>query len=113
MSEEDYIDQIRSIFPDEGDVPYEVIELIEEGIVENPSSERLWVLRGHLIVLCTKDSNDITDALLSYKRALKINPLNVQTYEDIGYYYEELLGDEVEAGMWFAKADQLKYSYRN
>ena len=113
MSEEDYIEQIRLLFPDEGDIPYEVIELIEEAIVEHPYSERLWVLRGHMIVLCTKDSGDITDALLSYKRAIKINPLNVQTYEDIGYYYEELAGDKVEAGFWFAKADQLKFNYRN
>jgi len=114
MSEEDYIDQIRLVFPDEGDIPYEVMELIEMGIVDYPYSERLWVLRGHLIVLCTNDSvSDITDALLSYEKALKINPLNVQTYEDIGYYYEELVGDKVEAGLWFAKADQMKYNYRN
>ncbi|HJP17659.1 MAG TPA: hypothetical protein QF468_03275 [Nitrospinota bacterium] len=110
MTEEEYLSQIHDITSDcDREVPLEAIELIDQAIQEHPNSECLWLKRGDLIQLGPEGSpHKLEVALLSYKRAIKINPNSVEACEEIGHYFNAIIDDEIEAKKWFEKARTIR-----
>lgn len=108
LTETDYISKISSLIPDEGDVPVAVMSVVEESIAEHPLSPKLWCLRGDLIQLAEKDAGyELNDALISYRRALEIDPSNAEAYESIGYYEDAITNNLAYAESSFRKAIEL------
>jgi len=108
MTEQEYIDRIALLIPDEGDVPLEALQLVEDGLREHPTSERLWIRKGDLIQLGPTDTPyELEDALASYQQALRINPYSVEAYQEIGHFYDSVMSDKGKAQEWFSKAREL------
>ncbi|OHB75572.1 MAG: hypothetical protein A2Z25_17435 [Planctomycetes bacterium RBG_16_55_9] len=108
MTEQQYLDCIKSMIPDEGDVPLEALRLLEDALREHPTSERLWITRGHLIQLSVEGPYELEDALASYHEALRMNPHSIEVHQEIGHYYDAVMNDEQKAREWFSKAEELK-----
>lgn len=109
MDENKYIARIKGVIPENGDVPNAVIELVDQAVRDFPMSVQLWILRGDLIQLGPLNSPyNLNDALLSYRKALEIDPSNIEAHEQIGHYFDAAMGDEAEAKKWFKKAEKMK-----
>ncbi len=105
LSETDYIERIKSLLPDEGEVAVEVLELVEKAVSEHPESAKLWCLRGDLIQMASLKANyELEDALKSYERALEIDSSKAEAYESIGYYEDAVMSNPTSAESPFRKA---------
>ena len=58
------------------------IQLLDEKIISNPSSE-LFLSRG----LAKIETNNLDDALLDFNQSLELNPQNDTCYYNIGYIF--------------------------
>ncbi len=56
------------------------------------------------------DTYTLEDALLSYQRAVEIDPYYAEAYEEMGHYYEVILDDQQRAAAYFNKLVELKRS---
>jgi tetratricopeptide (TPR) repeat protein len=105
LSESEYIQKIKSILPEDGEVAAEVLELMEKAVGDYPSNVKFWCWRGDLIQMASLDANyELEDALKSYERALEIDPLNAEAYESIGYYEDAIMDNPTSAENSFRKA---------
>jgi cytochrome c-type biogenesis protein CcmH/NrfG len=109
MTEQEYHDAITKLVPDEGEFPIEGINLIDAAVQEHPGSASLWQKRAHLIQLGPEETpHPLEEALVSYHRALELDPENPDIVEDIAHFHDAVMDDEPEAQKWFAKAKELK-----
>jgi tetratricopeptide (TPR) repeat protein len=66
-------------------------------------------MRGDLIQLGAEDiPYELTDALASYERAIAIDPKCAEAYEEIGHFYDAVMGDAERAKPFFHRAAVLK-----
>jgi len=73
----------------------ETITLADEATRAFPRSPKLWCMRGNLIEVGPENSpHSLDDALASYKRAIEIDPQFIEAWEDIGYFYRNVLDEE-------------------
>ena len=108
LTETDYVREIKSLLPEEGEVAVEVLELMEKAVAEYPNSSKLWCWRGDLIQMASLEANyELDDALKSYERALEIDPSNAEAYESIGYYEDAIMSNPTSAESPFRKAIEL------
>jgi tetratricopeptide (TPR) repeat protein len=108
LTETDYVREIKSLLPEEGEVAVEVLELMEKAVAEYPDSSKLWCWRGDLIQMAALEAGyELDDALKSYERALEIDPINAEAYESIGYYEDVIMSDSTSAESPFRKAIEL------
>jgi tetratricopeptide (TPR) repeat protein len=108
LTETDYVREIKSLLPEEGEVAVEVLELMEKAVAEHPDSAKLWCWRGDLIQIASLEAGyELDDALKSYERALEIDPLNAEAYESIGYYEDVIMSNSASAESPFRKAIEL------
>ena len=108
LTETDYVREIKSLLPDEGEVAVEVLELMEKAVAEYPESAKLWCWRGDLIQMAALEAGyELDDALKSYERALEIDPINAEAYESIGYYGDVIMSNSASAESAFRKAIEL------
>ncbi|MBN9693900.1 MAG: hypothetical protein J0M24_26965 [Verrucomicrobia bacterium] len=111
MTEEDYIAELRSRWPRQhsDEVSLATIALADEAVRDFPSSARLWVMRGDLLQLgpelCPHPSED---ALASYRRAIKADPLFAEAWDEIYHYYDLIVGDEEAAQPFFLESLRLR-----
>jgi|SRR5664280_1572792 len=109
MSEDDYISQLHERAPNDGDASLEVIALADEAVRAFPESAKLWCLRGDLIQLGPENNpHSLEDALVSFRRAIEIDPGFVEAWEEIGHFYDAVLDDEPGARPYFQEAARLK-----
>ena len=91
------------------EVPLETIELADEAVRACPRSPKLWCVRGNLIELGPESSpHGLDEALRSYQRALEIDPHFSEGWEEIGHYYDAILGDQAGAQPYFRRAEKLR-----
>jgi tetratricopeptide (TPR) repeat protein len=85
------------------------LRLVEQALAEHPQSSRLWNRRGDLIQLLHEDlaSYSLTDARVSYQRALAANPNDPEAYESLGYFFDAVDEQLDEAERMFRRAIQL------
>ena len=108
LSEADYIQKIKSLLPEEGEVAVEVLELMENAVADYPDSAKFWCWRGDLIQMASLEAGyELDDALKSYERALEIEPSNAEAYESIGYYEDVIMSNSASAESPFRKAIEL------
>jgi hypothetical protein len=108
MTEQEYIDRIKLLIPDEGDVSLEALQLVEDGLREHPMSEHLWIWKGVLIQLGPENTPyEQEEVLASYQKAIRINPHSVESHREIGHFYDAVMDDEAKAQEWFSKAEEL------
>ena len=109
MSEDDYIAELRSRVPDEGDLSLEVIALADEAVRAFPGSARLWCLRGDLIQIGPESCpHPLEEALASYRRAIEIDPGFADAWDEVGHFYDAVLDDERGAERYFREAARLR-----
>jgi hypothetical protein len=109
VSEEDYIAAIQDAWPKEGEAPLTMIALADEATARFPDSPRLWCMRGNLIELGPEDSpHDLSDALASYERAVRIEPAFAEGWEEIAHFHDAVLDDETSAKRFFERAAALR-----
>lgn len=109
MKESDYIDKLFALWPHDEDAPNELLSLADEAVRNYPESAKLWVMRGNLIELGTSEiSHTLNDALVSYERAVLIDPSFVEGWEEIGHFYAAVMGEEERAQQAFQKVELLK-----
>jgi tetratricopeptide (TPR) repeat protein len=108
MTENDYIEELKKRWPRTDDAALEVIARADEATCAFPRSPKLWCMRGNLIELGPENSPySLDDALTSYKRAIEIDPQFVEAWEEIGYFYRNVLDDEDNAKPYFREAERL------
>ena len=87
----------------------EVITLADEAVRAFPRSARLLVMRGNLIelgpVTCP---HPLEEALRCYQSAVEFEPQFAEAWDEIGHYYDAVLGDEKSARPYFDRARRLK-----
>ncbi|MFO1512337.1 MAG: hypothetical protein U1F83_05385 [Verrucomicrobiota bacterium] len=109
MTENDYIAELKNRWPRKGEATMETITLADEATRVCPRSPTLWCMRGNLIELGPENCPcSLDDALASYKRAIEIDPHFIQAWEDVGYFYRNVLDEEDEAKPYFHEAERLK-----
>ena len=110
MTEDDYISELRERWPRQGHGTLEAIAFADEAVRAIPLSPRLRCMLGNLIQKGPKNgTHSLDDALACYKRAIEIDPLFVQAWEDAGYFYRDVLHDESAAQLYFREAEKLKH----
>ena len=112
MTEDDCISELRASWPREGDASVAVVTLVDEAVRAFPHSARLWVMRGDLIQLGSESCpHPLEEALRSFQRAVEIDPQFAEAWDELGHYYDAMLGDEKTAAVHFEKAKRLRYDH--
>src|SRR5688572_25454529 len=102
-SESDFVAELKRAWPREGEAPSALLARADEASVAWPKSAAIFRLKAALIQLASGYSRyTLEDALECYKRALAIDPLDVETLEDVAHFYDAVLDDEAEAQSYFA-----------
>lgn len=78
------------------------IKLVESQIERNPNNTDDWVFLG----MVKHRNADDEGTLTAYKRALELDPLNLQAYRSMGDLYVKQ-GNLTEAEKWFKDALQI------
>lgn len=109
MTEDDYISSLRARWPQGSDASLETIALADEAIRAFPNSARLWIMRGNLIQLGPESCRHaLEESLASYQRAVEIDPQFADAWDEIGHYYDVVLGEEKTAQEYFEKAKGVR-----
>jgi tetratricopeptide (TPR) repeat protein len=114
MTEDEYISELKKRWPRQGDATLETIALADEAVRTFPLWPRLWCILGNLIELGPENCpHSLDDALASYKRAIEIDPLFAEAWEEAGYFYHNVLDDEPAAQPYFREAKKLKANHED
>jgi tetratricopeptide (TPR) repeat protein len=106
-SESDFVAELKRSWPREGDASEALLARADEATAAWPRSAALLRLQAALIQLASENSRySLEGALACYKRALTIDPNDVETLEDVAHFYDAVLGNETEAQTYFALANQ-------
>jgi hypothetical protein len=109
MTEDDYISTLRARWPKGCDASLELISLADEAVRSFPRSARLWLLRGDIIQLGPESCpHPLGESLVSYHRAVELDPKFADAWDEIGHYHDAVLGDEKAAQTFFQKAERLR-----
>jgi hypothetical protein len=109
VTEEEYYQRIRSLWPRKEEASLALIALADEAVARFPRSPRLWCLRGNLITLGPEENpHSLADALASYRCAAEVDPTFAEAWEEIGHHYDVVLADEAGARPFFERAAALK-----
>ena len=66
-------------------------------------------MRGSLIQLGPENCpHSLDDALTSYQRAIEIDPLFAEAWEEIGRFHDTVRDDEAVAERFFREAERLR-----
>lgn len=109
MEEQDYIDKLWELYPNDAETPLKVINLADEAIKEFRDSAELWLLRGSLIELGDEDCPyGLEEAATCFEKAVEIDPNYIEAWEEIGHYYDVIEPNEILSRKAFKKAEELK-----
>lgn len=109
MKESEYIDNLFSLWPTEGEASKEALALVDEAVWVCPNSAKLWCMRGNLIELGSADiSYSLEDALACYERAVSIDPNFAEGHEEIGHFYDAVMPNPARARNAFREATRIR-----
>ena len=92
MKESDYIEKLFALWPTDGETSKEALALTDEAVRAYPDSAKLWYMRGDLIQLGPAGiPNGLEDALACYERAVSLDPLFAEGFEEIGHFYDAVM----------------------
>ena len=96
MTETEAIEAVQSEMAGGDRSSARALDLVERGLRDNPTSVRLWCLRGDLIQLAD-DGPPLLEALASYREALRYDPNSVEATNEISRFLD-LHGEQESAG---------------
>lgn len=112
MDEREYILELQVLWPRGSsssepnfEATLKTLALADDAVRAFPQSPKLWCMRGDLIQQGSEESAyALEDALLSYERALAVNPMFAEAHESIGYYFDVIDEDFVRSEAAFLEA---------
>jgi tetratricopeptide (TPR) repeat protein len=109
MTEGQYIQRLKDLWPRDTDASLEAIALADTSVSAFHGSARLWCMRGSLIQLGPEQCpHPLDEALASYRRAVELDPEFAEAWEELGHYYDAVLDDESGAEPFFERARKLR-----
>ena len=109
MNESDYITQLSSLWPTEGETCKEALALADSAVRMFPDSAKLWCMRGDLIQLGPADiPYELEEALACYERAVSIDPQFAEGYEEIGHFFDAVMPNPKRARRAFGQAAAIR-----
>jgi hypothetical protein len=108
MTELEYIEEIRSRLPTEGELSLDVLAFADIAVQKFPDSAKLWCLRGDLIQLGPADGPGLDEALACYERAVAIDPMFAEAYEEMGHFFDAVMPDPKRARLAFHQAASIR-----
>ena len=89
MKLKQYLQLFKDKRSEDQETSCETMKLVEDALGQYPNSYELLNLRGDLIQLGSVDiPYELSDALVSYQKAVEVNPNFSEGFESIGYYYD-------------------------
>src|SRR5262249_7024510 len=107
VTEGAYVKELSRLVQDCGNagVSSSAMAVVEEAVAALPESARLWWLRGGMIQVGSEGIDyTLTDARMSYERALQVAPDNPEALESLGYFFDAVEPDAVAAERYFRRA---------
>ena len=105
VTESDYLQQLKSRWPQGGTASREVLSLAAEAVRDFPESAALWFLRGQLLVLAPVDYIfSKLDAICSFQKASEIDPAFAEAYEQFSRSEDGARADPEQALEYYRKA---------
>ena len=109
MTRNQYRPAIRRAIKPGRDVPEKAIRLIDAAVSDHPKDASLWHKRAILIQLGPESGpHTLEDALASYFTALYLDPQNPEIVEDIGHFFDAVMGHEKEGQRWLIRGRRMK-----
>jgi len=106
VTEAQYIDQLKSLWPEESRASREVLSLAAEAVRDFPRSATLWFLRGQPITMAPDDYIfSGLDAICSFQQAIELDPAFTDAYEELGRCYDR---GRQEPKEYYRKAARLR-----
>lgn len=107
MTESDYIQKIRQLWPVEETKAAETLRLVEEAIVAFPRSPKLFCMKGDLVQLSDGKDYTLSDAVGCYERAASIDPSCAEAFESLGFFHDVVTNSLKKAESAFRTAIAL------
>ncbi|MBI3191455.1 MAG: hypothetical protein HYZ36_02235 [Pedosphaera parvula] len=105
MTEDEYVAAVSDGRRSACETSDDLFRLIEEAVRVYPDSARLWQIRGDMIQLGSEGSPyALSEALVSYQKAISIDPRFARAHESIGYYFDVIEVDLERAEAAFRAA---------
>ncbi len=109
MNESDYIAELSSLWPTEGETSKEALTLADSAVWMFPDSAKLWCMRGDLIQLGQADiPYELEEALSCYERAVSIDPQFAEGHEEIGHFLDAVMPNPKRARRAFRQAAAIR-----
>ncbi len=116
MNESEYISVLRARWPRGStssepnfEATPETIALADEAVLAFPNSPKLWCMRGNLIELASESCpHSLDDAGFCFLRAIAVDPLFVEAYEEAAHFFDAVMPDEQRAAFYFAEFRRLQ-----
>jgi hypothetical protein len=104
MTESEYIQKIRQLWPVEKVQATEALRLVEEAIVAFPRSSKLLCMKGDLIQLSDGCGCSLSDAAGCYERAASMDPSCAEAFESLGFFHDVVTNNLEQAELAFRSA---------
>lgn len=112
MNEDQYVDELQRRWPKvstPGEPTEATLELTRQAVEEHPASAKLWIMRGNLLELADVETNlPLTEPMRCYRRAIHVDPFNIEAYEDLAWFLDAVLGNRRKAKRFVDKARRLR-----
>jgi tetratricopeptide (TPR) repeat protein len=110
VTEAEYIDQLKSLWPEGRKASREVLSLAAEAVRDFPRSATLWFLRGRLLSMAPRDYIFTSlDAICSFQQAIELDPAFADAYEELGRCLDASRKDPEKAKEYYRKAARLRH----
>jgi tetratricopeptide (TPR) repeat protein len=115
VSEEEIIATFRERWPrtpGDGSLSAELIALVNEGTDAFPNSAVLWRIRGDLLQLLDT-AYPLKEAERSYRRSIRADRFYADAYEELGRFFDAVMGKPRKAKRFLEKARRLRKAMPN
>jgi len=107
LSQSDFVAELKRAWPRVGEASGSVLKLADEAATAWPQSVEILRLKAALLQLAPESSGRTLDeAAECYKRALAVDPQDVETLEDLAHFHDAVLDDKSGAQRYFARANE-------
>lgn len=116
MEQEQYVGELQSRWPrgpTHSEPTQATLHLANVAVQKFPMSAKLWIMRGNLLELSSFETClPFSEPARCYRIAIKLDPFNIEAYEDLAWFLDAVLGNRRKAKSLFDKARRLRNSAR-
>jgi len=114
MEQAEYIEALQGRWPKGARHPEpraSTLDLANRAVQEHPRCAKLWIIRGNLLELANIETHlPLKESERCYRTAIKIDPFNIEAYQDLAWFLDGVLGKRRKAKRFFDKARRLRLS---